>query len=218
MILSQPATCLPDHCFCEAVRHVGIMQPVDAYSSIAFVIVGCFIALRYRTWFSYLFSAALLIVGFGSYYYHAHLTLLTQAIDNIGMYLVVLIPITLLIYKKFSLTKIQATLLFILFFIASLPVLLIYHGARRFELGILIVILLALDFLWSNTHRRYLYTALGIFLVSFAIWILDFSPAICRPESIIQGHAIWHVFNALAAYFLFRHYEAITTVRDLGFS
>ena len=31
---------------------------------------------------------------------------------------------------------------------------------------------------------------------------------LCRPESLAQGHALWHVLDALAAWFLYRFFAS----------
>ena len=39
------------------------------------------------------------------------------------------------------------------------------------------------------------------------IWALDRERLICDPESLLQGHALWHGLGAVAATCLFRSYE-----------
>ena len=36
----QPATCMPDHCFCEEVKNGLIRQPVNTWSNLAFIFTG----------------------------------------------------------------------------------------------------------------------------------------------------------------------------------
>jgi hypothetical protein len=36
----KPATCMPDRCFCEAVRPGAIAQPANTWSSFGFDLVG----------------------------------------------------------------------------------------------------------------------------------------------------------------------------------
>jgi hypothetical protein len=45
-------------------------------------------------------------------------------------------------------------------------------------------------------------------ITAFIIWNLSRTTEswFCNPDSIIQGHAIWHILNAIAAYFLFMYY------------
>jgi hypothetical protein len=62
-----------------------------------------------------------------------------------------------------------------------------------------------------RSWRWYLALA-GAFAVAFVCKLLaDFLPLEsrwCSPDSPLQGHALWHVFAALAAFFAFMYYRA----------
>jgi len=50
-----------------------------------------------------------------------------------------------------------------------------------------------------RADRRWLWVALGVYLPAFAIWYAsDSGRPLCKPESLIQGHTIWHVLTALS--------------------
>ena len=40
-------------------------------------------------------------------------------------------------------------------------------------------------------------------LVAFAIWNAS-QHGLCDPQSLLQGHAVWHLLGAVSAYLLFR--------------
>ncbi len=43
--------------------------------------------------------------------------------------------------------------------------------------------------------------------VAFAVWTLSRSGApLCDPHSWVQGHAVWHLLCAVAAYCLYRYW------------
>jgi hypothetical protein len=44
-------------------------------------------------------------------------------------------------------------------------------------------------------------------MFAFVIWALDRERLICYPDSLLQGHALWHTLGAVAATCLFRSYE-----------
>ena len=46
--------------------------------------------------------------------------------------------------------------------------------------------------------------------VAFVIWILDFTRTVCAPASWLQGHAVWHILGAAAAWYLFRYYSELS--------
>jgi hypothetical protein len=60
---------------------------------------------------------------------------------------------------------------------------------------------------------RWAYFALAALLISFAIWnVSQTGDDLCNPYSLIQGHAIWHLGDALSTFFLFRYYVS----EDMG--
>ena len=83
------ATCYPNNCFCENLHAGAIFQPVNAFSSLAFVVAGIFVAYKYRNLWGYVYAVLLGLIGIGSAYYHARLDFIGQTIDVAGMYLLV---------------------------------------------------------------------------------------------------------------------------------
>jgi hypothetical protein len=96
----RPATCLPDACFCEAIGIGFIRQPIDTWSNLAFVLVGLLILedvlrpsstrsnlLAQRRVYGFVYVFAVVLIGLGSWFYHASLTFVGQWFDVMGMYL-----------------------------------------------------------------------------------------------------------------------------------
>jgi len=55
--------------------------------------------------------------------------------------------------------------------------------------------------------RGWLVAALGCLLIALGVWSLSKTGGVwCDPASLIQGHAVWHVLCAGAAYALYRAY------------
>jgi hypothetical protein len=57
-----------------------------------------------------------------------------------------------------------------------------------------------------NHDWKWCALSLGVLLLAFLVWnlSLDKTPS----YSLFQGHAVWHLLCALAAYYLFRYYES----------
>ena len=98
----RPANCMPENCFCEAIRSGTVAQPVNTWSSFGFVLIGFLVIRQSREdvrlrksnlmtrqrAYPALFGVALIITGLGSAFYHASLTFVGQFFDVMGMYLI----------------------------------------------------------------------------------------------------------------------------------
>ncbi|MEO7070468.1 MAG: hypothetical protein ABI131_08250, partial [Nostocoides sp.] len=61
----------------------------------------------------------------------------------------------------------------------------------------------------SVRNPRWGLAAVGAMGLAFAIWTqAKTGSPLCRPHSLIQGHAIWHLLDAVAAYALYRLYAS----------
>ena len=67
----------------------------------------------------------------------------------------------------------------------------------------------------GRTDLRWGAAALASILAAFAIWNVT-KGAWCDPHSLLQGHAAWHVLDAVAAYLLFRLWASETEETPLG--
>lgn len=213
----RPATCLPADCFCEAVRDSLMRQPANTWSSLAFVVAAVWIALRLRSSEraraalppaeAGLFMAALALVGFGSAFYHATLTFIGQVVDVAGMYLVATFILLHRLGPRFHLPPIGSVLVFVTVNAALMAGQITTPSMRRVAFGVLLVLALAIE--WGSSRRGRPWLARGalLMILAFVIWALDRERVICDPESLLQGHAVWHILGALAAGCLFRSYE-----------
>ena len=216
---SRVASCMPDSGFCEAIRSEGIRQPANTWSSLAFVVVAALVLMRYarkpsadRAAYPLLYAFALIVVGLGSAYFHATLSFRGQFADVLGMYLLATVALR---YSISRLRPLSAATL-VTSYIATNAVLamLLYWlpVVRRVVFASLVVALLIVEILirrkrGSSSDTRQLKIAAAIMGLAFVIWILDFTRILCRPESWIQGHAVWHVLGAVAAWYLLLYFE-----------
>jgi Ceramidase len=217
----SPATCLPDHCFCEGLREGAIRQPANTWSSLAFCVAGVVMALELRRrpgargltpLQAGCLAAAAVVVGAGSAFYHASLTFLGQWLDVEGMYLLALVPFAANVDalrpgapKRFLALYVGLNLVMGVLLV-TVPFLRRYAFAGAILAIIVTEVLLRLRKL-RDFPLAPLSWAVGLMAVAFVIWILDLTRVLCTPESLLQGHAAWHVLGAVAAYFLWRYYR-----------
>ena len=217
----RPATCLPDDCFCEALRDSLVRQPANTWSSLAFVAAALWVAARLSRRKrsgeavlapaeAALFLGALVLVGLGSAFYHASFTFVGQVFDVSGMYFVATFILLHRLGPRLGLPPIGAILGFVVVNAVLMAGQVTTPGARRIVFGVLLLSALGVEWNAAREGRRWLAAGSGLMGAAFVIWILDRWRLVCAPESLLQGHAAWHVLGALAAACLYRSYEAET--------
>jgi hypothetical protein len=227
----RAASCMPGHCFCEAVRAHGIRQPANTWSSLAFVAAGFWILgsggrsranlLSSRPVHRIVLGIAVILIGYGSAFYHATLSFAGQFADVFGMYL---LAVFIVLYAWSRLRPLSDTAVLALyvginavlaFLLLSVP------AVRRYAFGLLLLTGLALEMEVRGTRAaaidgRWLTAAVVVLAIGFTAWVLDITRVACSPGSVLQGHALWHLAGAAAALLLFRYYasEAASRVRE----
>ncbi len=215
----RPATCLPDDCFCEALRDGLVRQPANAWSSLAFLVVALWIAARLargvragRTVLAgaeaELFLGALVLIGLGSAFYHASLTFVGQVFDVSGMYLVATFMLLHRLGPRWGVPPPMSALGFVVANGVLMTAQVTTPSLRRMVFGVLLVSALAVEWRSSRAGRTWLAPAAFLMALAFAIWFIDRRRLVCDPEGLVQGHAAWHLLCALAAACLYRSYEA----------
>lgn len=208
------------NCYCETLRPASfVIQPIAAYSNLAFVLVGLLIVFSPPTAFQHriTYGLGLIAIGFGSGFYHVSLTRAGEWFDLVGIYVLVGLMVMSNLTRLRPLSQRQ--------FLAGYLALVALGGlqmavAPRLQqvmFGALIVAALVLEALaWRKPSgpRRCLFAGLGTFAVGVAVWVLDGRLLPCQPDSLIQWHAVWHTLAALAAGLLFLYYQS--TGRDVA--
>ena len=219
----QPSTCLAaGTCFCEAVHmNEALRQPANTVSSFGFVVVGLLIAaaslgLRKSARLVPLYGVALgimtAIVGVGSAYYHASLTFTGQFFDILGMYLMASFVLIYALQRLYNLSNRNSIALYVVMnvFLTGLQV--VIPDLRRYTFAIVLVVGLIVEFVYLRRTpmiaARWLYIGLGLFALAYVIWILDNSHLLCLPDSLLQGHAVWHLLGAIATGCLYLYYAS----------
>jgi hypothetical protein len=217
----QPATCLGTGCFCEAVNTQSpIRQTANTVSSLGFVFGGVFIiAFSYRqsrlgrlpAAYSSLIGLASIVIGLGSAFYHASLTFIGQFLDVFGMFLMATFA---LVYAWERIYELRSNITLALYLLLNGGLTWLQIGwplMLRFTFGIVLAIALIFEYFFRAKVKpritvRWLGIAAGLMLGAYIIWILDNFHIVCAENSILQGHAVWHLLGAVSVLCLHRYY------------
>ena len=233
----QPATCMPDRCFCERIRAGVIRQPINTWSNLGFIFAGVvalaaavhdFTLTRHpypanpmRAYWIYplIYGAAAILIGIGSMVYHSSLAFFGQVVDVIAMYL---LTSFMAFYNVSRLRRLRGGVFLIIYVLANValgyasmrwPVL------RRYIFVVLLLAVLVSEIAVRGKRRStsnvsYFAAALAGLVLACASWILDITRVICLPDSWLQAHALWHVFMAVAIGFTFFYYRSEICLRE----
>ena len=214
--------------FCEVARDGLLKQPANTVSNAGFVIAGL-LAARHasaRSAGAYVMSTPLatsyacvvVLLGPASAAMHATQSAWGGHLDMLSMYLVAGFAASYAWVRwarrgprAFAAAYLACLLACELAGLWSDPIpLFLYAGNVAF--GLLLVVALVLEtVLWLRAETKrtigFGFAALGALVVAFTIWVLS-QHGWCDPDSLLQGHAAWHLLCAVAAYFLARLYAS----------
>ena len=220
----RPADCLPNACFCEAIGKGLIRQPINAYTNIAYVVAGIMILVFLNRTEQFtqtksknsgltrklliLFGIAYIAVGIGSFIYHASFIFFGEEIDDDSMYL---IGMFLVLFEYARIVKISTKNFLVLYFSFNLlfeVTIYFFPVVRGGLFALLIFISIVFEFFARQRSSikqeiRLTDKANFIFFIAYVFWILDKTHILCYPNSIFQGHAVWHLLTAYAGWKMF---------------
>ena len=221
----RQATCMPEDCFCEALRYgEWIRQPANTWSNLGFIGVAILIVVlvsrckgdeqnRLITYpsLSWLFAFGCLLTGVGSFFYHASFTFISQWFDVMGMYFSITF---FLIYNLDRLYDLKPVKVYLAYFAMNgLLGLALYviPEARRYLFATCVLLMVASIFYtqWRlNTpiKTKYILWSILGFGVAYVLWVLDLKHIVCEPHSLWQLHSVWHLLSAASALFIFMYY------------
>lgn len=218
-----PATCTTTRCFCELpMAGALIVQPANSWSSYGYAFAGFLMILLARgdNWRSgfhpaaaSLFGFTAIFVGLGSVLLHATLTLWGQFFDVMGMYLTSGFMLASAIARWRRLSGKQAVTLYIVLVALLLTILYVQPEARRWLFAVVLITAILIEMVFARPLRPgikvvYYLAGIGTKAIAFTIWNLDQHGTLCAPQSLLQGHAIWHLLGAMSLWLTFLYYRS----------
>lgn len=219
--------------FCEHARAGYIKQPANSISNLAFSLAGLFIAgyaykgkfqaknrMTTTVYYPLLMSGSLIVLGAGSFAMHATNTEIGGFLDLLGMFMLSCFVSSYAITRWFKLSGRSFIFIFLVGVSIGCYIKLTPNNGSFWVLSgaslwFVLHLLLATIFevLLHYVRKIEINAALGwagviTLLVAFVIWNLSRTQESiwCDPYLWLQGHAVWHVLNAIGACFVFLFY------------
>ena len=221
--LYAPATCTETRCFCELPRSGSlIVQPANSWSSYGYAFAGFLMIVlsqgsswksRFRSEAAAWFGVTAIFVGLGSVLLHATLTLWGQFFDVMGMYLVGGFMLVSAVVRWRGLSAQAAMILYLVLVGALLLVLYQVPDVRRWLFAVVLLTAILIELGFARPRRKgvrvsYYFAGIAAKAVAFTIWNLDQHGTLCAPESLLQGHAMWHLLGATSLWLTFLYYRS----------
>jgi hypothetical protein len=168
-----------------------------------------------------MFGLSAIYLFIGSFFFHASLSVFFQKLDQSGLYSVVVMILTFNLYKIFPIVRVRGKFrsshAIMVAFAVGLNYL-IYNTLFTIDINIMFPALVTFVFLTScyyllfvskeHYFTNYLWASVFILLLAAVIWIMDRTNTVCSPESMFQGHALWHIFTAASILFSYLYYRS----------
>lgn len=209
---------LPNVDWCEMQRCSWVVEPANTWSNAAYVVVALamwLLARDLRSGQLRFFAPAAVIVGLSSGIYHSSYTFVLQILDFFAMYVFCFLLIVLNLRRlgvlgaggwrrRFWQLVLATTALTVAVDSLEVPI-------QGLVLVLIVTIVATELWLWRREgggSLRFFALAVALLTVGATFSVLDVTRTWCDPtHSFLQGHAIWHVFSALALLAAFLHYR-----------
>ncbi len=213
--------------FCEADGPVGLRQPANTLSNLGFVLAGLAIGWSAglprgrlaRRGLATSYAVVVVLLGPGSMAMHATRSELGGRLDQLSMYLVAgfaaaYAAVRVAGWGVGAFAVLLAALVALCDTIGRAGSLPVVNNAGNAAFAVLLAVAVALEARIRRHVDRpgdlaWIGGALGAMAVAFATWTLSRTGApLCDPHTWVQGHAVWHLLTAVAAYCLYRYWTS----------
>ena len=208
--------------FCERLLNGWVRQPANTWSNIGFVIVGLLIWSKSpanKPWLR-IFAVGSFLIGLTSAVFHLSMTFAAQFFDVASMFMTagMLVVLNMMRLKLVSPTHIYRAL--IIMQATAMLLMFIFKGGVGetifgFQVAFIVfseIALIRRDQVTIRAYRWWIASAAS-FGSATLVWIMDIRKFWCDPDNHwFNGHATWHLLNALVVWCLYRFYEEIVHI------
>jgi hypothetical protein len=199
--------------FCEKRLCDWVVEPSNAWSNLAYIIVGLVVIyLQRRSLRSALTAIGVsgVLIGIGSFAFHATGVFFGEYLDVSAMFLISGLFISFGVRRLWGWNDRDLVKLYLAIVAVSMALLAIVRpsGIPMFTLQIVVAGVVEMRLIRRLRGTGINYTPLklliGFFAFAFLAWTLDITHVVCDPDNhFITGHAIWHVSNSLCLLFFY---------------
>jgi hypothetical protein len=209
--------------FCEERLCAWVVEPSNAWSNAAYVTAGVAVMMLARRRAPLLLlGLSGVLIGFGSFAFHATGTRWGELTDVGAMYLISGLAALFAARRIWPMSSTTLAAAFAALVAASVGLMVALHsnGILMFA-GQIAFALVAEIYLFRAGRRVPTYNAqkwmLGSFGAAFVMLNLDKWDVLCAPTNhLITGHAVWHVLTAVALYAFARQQAQLIEVAVTG--
>jgi hypothetical protein len=200
--------------FCERRVCAWVVEPSNAWSNLGYVLVGLYILWRARGRGPLLaFGVAGVLIGLGSFAFHATGVRVGELLDVTAMYLFGTLGV---VFSVRRLRPVQDGVLIVLYaaLVTGSALLMVATGSNGILIFTAQIVFTVVTELYLAARRhgatayRHLRWTVGAFVLAFLIWNLDKWGVVCDPDNhVVTGHALWHVLTAVALLCFYAYQE-----------
>ncbi len=224
-----PYDCLANPCFCELPAAGLVRQVGNTWSNLGGIVAGLVTALAFARHrhsrlshgtsnptldaLGLMAPPALAFQGIGSMFFHGGLTVWGSALDAMSMFAIVGLLVLTQGLRLGWLTLPALRRSWFVLLLGGLAV-----GTFYPPLVVALVFFLFLSILvaevllsrrWRSPHGALFRVGLTVHVSSVAVWFLSLGEGLplCEPDSVWQGHGVWHLGAAAAVTLMLLHIE-----------
>ena len=203
--------------FCERRLCAWIVEPSNAWSNLAYVLVGVWVLARARPWSAsvrWVIGVCAIVLGLGSFAFHATGIRVFEIVDVSGMYLLAALGLGFAGRRLFDWPDGRVVACVAVTVLASTALMLALgnDGIVLFGVEMLLLMSAELGLRARNgpAARAWLGRTIVVSVAALAVWVLDFAGTVCAPDNhVLTGHAVWHGMTALGILFYARYQECV---------